>query len=161
VRDFLAFLSTRAELRLEALTTDDFLAYRDHLLAAGLSERTVNQQIRKILKRPFQVAWQEGILARNPIAAVRHLRQQSAEKGTFTPCQIARLLEAAQGDWVGLILCGYFTGGRLGDLARLRWEQVDLVERSISFTQRKTSAKIKVPIHPELFDYFLSRSVPD
>lgn len=161
VRDFLAFLGTRAELRLEGLTTDDFLAYRDHLLTTGLSERTVNQQIRKILKRPFQVAWQEGILARNPVAGVRHLRQQSVEKGTFTPAQITRLLAVAEGDWPGLILAGYFTGGRLGDLARLRWEQVDLAERSISFTQKKTSAKIKVPIHPELLDYLLSRSVPD
>jgi integrase len=161
VRDFLAFLGTRAELRLEALTTDDFLEYRDHMLAAGLSERTVNQQVRKILKRPFQVAWQEGILARNPVAGVRHLRQQSAEKGTFTPEQITRLLAQAESDWPGLILAGYYTGARLGDLARLRWEQVDLAERSIASTQKKTGTKIKVPIHPELFDYFLSRSVPD
>jgi integrase len=161
VRDFLLFLDTRAELRLEGLTTDDFLAYRDHLLRTGRSERTVNQTVRKILKRPFQAAWQEGILTRNPVAGVRHLRQKSAEKGTFTPGQITQLLRCAEGDWPGLILAGYYTGARLGDLARLKWESIDLAERSIAFTQKKTGAKIKVPIHAELLDYFLSLSVPD
>jgi integrase len=161
VRDFLLFLDTRAELRLEGLITDDFLAYRDHLLRAGRSERTVNQTVRKILKRPFQAAWQEGILTRNPVAGVRHLQQKSAEKGTFTPEQITQLLRCAEGDWPGLILAGYYTGARLGDLARLKWESIDRAERSIAFTQKKTGAKIKVPIHAELLDYFLSRSVPD
>jgi integrase len=161
VRDFLVFLDIRAELRLEGLTTDDFLAYRDHLLAGGRSERTVNQTIRKILTRPFHAAWQEGLLHRNPVSSVRHLRAESAEKGTFTPEQIARLLEVAQGDWPGLILAGYYTGARLGDLARLKWEAIDLVDRSIAFTQKKTRVKIKVPIHPELLDYLLSRSVQD
>lgn len=161
VRDFLSFLDTRAELRLEGLTTDDFLAYRDHLLAGGRSERTVNLTVRKILKRPFQAAWQEGLIVRNPITGVRHLRQQGAEKGTFTPEQIVQLLAVAEGDWRGLILLGYYTGARLGDLARLKWESIDLAERSIAFTQKKTGTKIKVPIHAELLDYFLSCSVPD
>jgi hypothetical protein len=68
VRDFLIFLDSRADLRLEGLTTDDFLAYRDNLLVEGRNERTVNLTVRKILKRPFQAALQEGILARNPVA---------------------------------------------------------------------------------------------
>jgi integrase len=70
-------------------------------------------------------------------------------------------LDKAEGDFKGLILAGYYTGARLLDLARLTWSNVDLAERSISFTQKKTAAKLKVPIHPELFDYLLSRSVPD
>ena len=160
VRDFLVFLDSRAELRLEGLTTDIFLAYRDQLLAQGRSERTVNMTVRKILKRPFTAAVNEGLIQRNPIASVRHLQQVSAEKGTFTPEQIVRLLGIAQDDWPGLILAGYYTGARLGDLARLKWESIDLAEHSIAFTQKKTGAKIKVPIHPELLDY-LSRSVPD
>jgi integrase len=29
------------------------------------------------------------------------------------------LIEAAEGDWKGLIISAYYTGGRLSDLARL------------------------------------------
>ena len=161
VADFFRFLGTRQHVALEAITTDDFLRYRDHLLAEGRAPRTVNITIRKILKRPFQAAVNEGRLQRNPISAIRHLQDVRVEKGVFSPEQIRRLLDSAESDWKGLILAGYYTGARLGDLARLHWENVDLAERSITFVQKKTNEKLKVPIHPELEGYFLSRSVPD
>jgi len=161
VKDVLSFLGTRQHIALEAITTDDFLRYRDHLLAEGRAPRTVNITVRKILKRPFQAAVNEGRIPRNPIASIRHLQDVAVEKGVFTPEQIARLLDKAEGDWKGLILAGYYTGARLLDLARLTWGNVDLTEHSISFTQKKTDAKLKVPIHSELLDYLLSRSVSD
>jgi integrase len=153
VRDFLTFLGTRTELRLEALTTEDFLAFRDALLSEGRTPQTANLTVRKVLKRPFTMAFNEGIISRNPVAGVRHLIGVRCEKGVFSPEQIVQLLTVAQGDWKGLILVGYFTGGRLSDLAQLRWENIDLVEHAISFRQKKTDAKIRIPIHPELLDY--------
>lgn len=161
VEAFLTFLGTREHVALEAVTTDDFLRYRNQQLTEGRAPRTVNITIRKILKRPFQSAVNEGYLQRNPIAAIRHMRDVAVEKGVFTPEQIRALVDTAEDDWKGLTLAGYYTGARLGDLARLTWSQVDLEERSISFTQKKTGARIKVPIHPEFEDYLLSRSVPD
>jgi integrase len=64
-------------------------------------------------------------------------------------------------NWKGLILAGYFTGGRLSDLARLKWSNVDLTEKSITFIQRKVEGKtpkprVKIPIHPVLEEYLLS-----
>ena len=156
VRDFLAFLDTRADLRLEALTTDDFLGFRDFLLSGGRTPQTANLTVRKVLKRPFTLAMNEGVIARNPVAGVRHLIGVRCEKGVFTPEQIVRLLRVAESDWKGLILAGYFTGGRLSDLARLRWENIDLAEQSISFRQKKTDAKIRIPIHSELLDHLLT-----
>src|SRR5271166_1109671 len=52
--------------------------------------------------------------------------------------KIEHLLEVEEGDWKGLILSGYFTGGRLVDLARLSWGDIDLSEKTITFVQRKT-----------------------
>jgi integrase len=161
IQAFLAFLGTRAQVALEAITTADFLRYRDQQLAEGRTPRTVNVMIRKILKRPFTAAVNEGYLKRNPVAAVRHLRDVAVEKSVFTPEQIQTLLNTADGDWKGLILAGYYTGARLGDLAKLTWASVDLAERSINFTQKKTGTKLKAPIHPEFLDYLLFQSVPD
>jgi len=59
-----------------------------------------------------------------------------------------------------MILAGYFTGARLGNLGRLKWENIDLVERSFAFVQDKTDVKIKVPIHPELLEYFHALKMP-
>ena len=158
---FLKFLGTRAEVRIEAITTDDLLRYRDILLAQGLAPHTVNVVVRKVLKRPFQAAVNEGLLYRNPVSSIRHMRDVSVEKGVFTGDELRALLAASDPEWRGLILAGYFTGARLGDLSRLKWSDIDLVERSITFTQKKTGSKIKAPIHRELLDYLLSLSVLD
>jgi integrase len=82
------------------------------------------------------------------------------EKGTFSPDQIRRLISAAQGDWKGLIISGFFTGARLSDLANLQWSNVDLAERTLTFRQRKTDAAVKIPIHPDLEDHLLKLPCP-
>jgi integrase len=118
-------------------------------LVGRLSARTVNQTI-KILKRPFKIAVDQGLIDRNPVAAIRTLRSASAKKSVFTPEQIQKLVDSAKGDWKGLILTGYFTGGWLCDLARLTWDNVGLEQRTIAFTQKKTGSAVLVPIHPDL-----------
>jgi integrase len=168
VRDFKESLGARVKVRLEAITTEDITKFRDELLAKGLSPYTVNLNVRKILKRPFKLAIDEGWIQRNPVAVVRQIRGTTAEKGVFTPQQVALLLETAEGDWKGMILAGYYTGARLSDLARLRWSNVNLNEKdkTITFWQKKTEgkspkAKVKIPIHPELEEYLISGPLSD
>ena len=70
-----------------------------------------------------------GYIATNPALAVDHLstHEAKAQKETFTPEEIAKLLQAAPSDdWRGVILLGAFAGMRLGDALRLRWGNVDL-----------------------------------
>jgi len=154
VRDFLRAIGDQADAPLEALSTDTFLAFKERWLSGGRAPRTVNQTI-KILKRPFKIALEEGLIDRNPVAAVRPIRTSSAKKDVFSPEQIQRLLEVAEGDWPGLVLAGYFTGGRLVDLVRLTWSDVDLAEKTITFVQRKTGSSVQVPIHQDLYDYLV------
>lgn len=162
VKDFLACIGSVANLRLENITTEDVLKYRKQLEAGGRAPLTVNLTIKRVLKRAFKVAMDEGLISRNPCATVRPIRDTGkVEKGTFSPEQISQLVEHAEGDWKGLILAGYFTGGRLSDLARLKWSNVDLTEKSITFIQRKvegktSKARVKIPIHPVLEEYLLS-----
>ena len=159
--DFLEFLGAKKDLRLASVTTDDVVGFRDKLLAEGRSPQTVNFTVRKILKRPFKVALEEGIIDRNPVGAVRQLRGVSAEKGVFTADHVTKLVAAAQGDWKGLILAGFYTGARLSDLAQLQWRNVDLVAKTITFVQRKTDAKVVMPLHAELDEYLLGRTSSD
>ncbi|MDQ3622793.1 MAG: hypothetical protein M3463_09930 [Verrucomicrobiota bacterium] len=49
-----------------------------------------------------------------------------AEKDVFTPEQIGALVGAAEGDWKGAILVGFYSGLRLRDVTELRWDAVDL-----------------------------------
>ena len=153
LRDFESFLGARKHARLEALSKDVFLAYRERLQREGHSPRNVNQ-VFKILRRPFKVAFDEGLIRHNPIGAVKRLRSQSAEKGTFTREQISQLLAAApDAEWRAFIALGFYTGGRLTDLSRLTWNAIDSKLNTINFRQKKTGTDVLIPIHPELGRY--------
>jgi integrase len=160
VRDFLGSLGTRANLRLSAIGEEDIVRFRDQLLAGGRSASTVNLLVRAILKRPFRIAVESGIIQRNPVALVRAIQGTSGQKGTFTPEQIAQIVATAEGDWKGLTLAGWYTGARLGDLAKLQWSSVDLVEQTITFEQTKTKRIVRIPIHPDLEAWLRLRQNP-
>jgi integrase len=158
-RNFVESLGPKGGAPLQALSTEDFLRFKEERLKAGLSKRSVNLAL-KILKRPLKIAVDEGRLDRNPAAAVRTMRTRAARKGVFSPDQIRQLIVAAKGDWKGLILAGYYTGGRLGDLVRLRWESINMVDRTISFAQKKTENPVKIPIHPDLEAHLITLGHP-
>ena len=160
-KDFLEFLGRRRTQKLESIGFKDFLEFRKKLVAEGRAPQTADQLVRKILSSPFTLAVKLGMLSSNPLAHLPPLRSTRATKKTFTPEQITKLVAAAKGDWKGLILAGYFTGARLTDLAKLKWSNVDLVEKTITFVQRKiegrgNKADVRIPIHPTLEEHLLS-----
>jgi integrase len=120
----------------------------------GLAAPTVNDAI-KTLRMPFKAAHDAGYIEINPCTknSVRPVRDdaRNVEKDVFTPEQVAALIEAPPNeDWKGAILCGYYTGLRLRDVADLQWNAINLEEQKITVTTRKTRKDITVPIHLQL-----------
>ena len=163
-RDFLAWLGKRADTKIETITAEEITRFRDHLRGQGLSEGTVTKLIRKYLNSPFHAAWRLGKIPVNPCAFVEtkvKTKVEKPRKGTFSPAQVQALVKAATGDWKGLVMAAYFTGGRLQDLANLQWRNVDLATKLVRFRQRKTGQEITIPLHLSLERYFLTLSAPD
>jgi len=93
--------------------------------------------------------------------------RDKADKHVFAPEQVSKLIDAAEGDWKGLIISAYYTGGRLSDLARLTWSNVNLSKNKkvLRFMQKKTKgktpkAKVEIPVHEALEEYLLSGPIP-
>jgi integrase len=87
-----------------------------------------------------------GYIPRNPALAVDHLpmHEAKAQKETFSPEEIAKLLAVPSDDWQGVILLEALAGMR-------RWGNVDLQAGAITFTPSKTARlgkKLTLPIHP-------------
>ena len=61
-----------------------------------------------------------------------------------------KLGRAADGDWRGAILLGYYTGARLGDVANMRWEAIDWRNKVIRFTPSKTKKPVAIALHRDL-----------
>lgn len=153
VNEFMAHIGAKANRLLDVITSADLRSWRDALKRKGLAAPTVNHAI-KILRMPFKAAHDAGYIKINPNRkeTVRSIKDDASdvEKDVFTSEQLAALIEATPSEvWKGAILCGYYTGLRLRDIADLQWQAVDLDRRTITVTTRKTRKKVVMPIHPQ------------
>ena len=123
------------------MTPKDVRSFRDAERGLGKSPVTANLA-HKTIAAALGAAVKMGYIPTKPALAVDHLstHEERAQKETFTPEEIAKLLQAApSGDWRGVILLGAFAGMRLGDALRLKWGNVDLQAGAITFTPSKTA----------------------
>jgi integrase len=152
-REFLAHLGNKAEDNLNQVTDGDLKSFRNSLARAGHSASTVNQAL-KVLRSPFLAAHKRGYIAADPCAGIGLVEDDAdIEKDTFTPEQVGDLVAKAEGDWKGVILCGFYTGLRLKDVTELKWESIDTGLTRIELVPRKTrrkkkNRKVVLPIHP-------------
>jgi integrase len=98
------------------------LAKRD----AGLAEWTV-RAIYTVVRQALDTAMRDGLIRRNPAAAVKRPTVNRGEARYLTPEEAGRLLEAAKGDRLyPLLVLLLGSGLRRGEALALHWRDVDL-----------------------------------
>jgi integrase len=162
---FIEFLGTKADRDLISFTPRDdplLSEFRDKL-AAHMSSASANTILR-IVKQMFKVAARRYRID-PPGQLLGSLKNKGGDVGkrrAFTLPEIGRILRETEGsEWQGMILAGLYTGQRLGDIATLRWENVDLVRGELAFTARKTGRRVMLPIAASLLEYLLSQKSAD
>ncbi len=159
--EFIAFLGEkRAAGNLSTVRHADVQRFIDAQLTAGKSAGTAAMSV-KILRIPFNVAMRQGLITRNPCAAIELPDETSLTREAFTWEQVGALLGAANGEWVTAIMLGAYAGMRLGDAVSLVWSNIDLVNEVITFVPQKTSRgkrrkELTLPIHPTLLKHLTS-----
>jgi len=157
-REFLAALGDKAEAPVENITPQDCQQFTDAQIAKGLAPKTAANAI-KVLRIPFAEAVRLGTLGFNPAGAAKAPTVNTIERGTFTPEEIARILDETPEfqfgrEWKTAVLFGYYCGARLGDAVGMTWANIDLAARLVSFIPEKTRSRkraVKIPMHPELY----------
>jgi len=98
----------------------------------GLHPRTVGH-VHRALHRMLKQAARWQLVARNPAADIELPSVPKSEMVTLTCEQAAMLLKAAEERPLmrDLVMIGVATGARLGELLALRWEDVDLDNRTL------------------------------
>jgi integrase len=152
---FITELGARAFKPLAGVTASDIAAYRDARLAENVAGGTLRHYI-KAIRSLFSSARRQGLVLVNPAEAIELPRKRAHERTTFSIAELRALLALASPQWVTLLLLGWYTGGRLTNLARLSWDAVDLAAGTIIFIQGKTDARVLIPIHPELGEHLSS-----
>jgi len=144
-RRFLNWLGARADEEIVRVSQADVLAYRKTELER-VSAATVNHEI-KFLRMVFKSAKEDGLLAENPAEAIKNAKRIAPRiRRAFTLPELQRVLAVADSEWKSLILFGLYTGQRLGDLARLTWQNVDLERDEIRFVTSKTARQQIIPL---------------
>ncbi len=141
----IAALGSSADHPMADIGKADLLRFRNDLAASGLAPKTVNQTL-KVGRMLFKAAKRDGIISENPLEFVANVRARLAtNRGTFSLEQLRAILAVADPEWRSLVLFGFYTGQRLGDLARLRWNNVDLVSGRLTLVTAKTGKRLSIP----------------
>lgn len=153
LKRFLKHLNGKQDRDLSTIRPTDVQAFRDGI-AKELSRASANVSL-KVLRMCLGAALKQGILTANPAVAVDTLKTRGENKRRpFTLTEIKKLLKAAKGsEWEGMILFGIYTGQRLGDLARLTWQVIDLEKGELSICTRKTGRRLILPLAKPLQQY--------
>jgi integrase len=170
---FVQFLGNRFDEPISEITKQDVVAFRSSLIKQ-VSAKTANHDL-KALKMMFKSARRDSVITEDPTEFVEPVRRERASniKRPFTLAELRSILDLASDEWRSMILFGLYTGQRLGDVATLRWNNIDLVRDELRLSTRKTGRTMilplaaplrkhieslhfeddpSVPIHPKAFD---------
>ena len=146
---FLESLAGKAEQDSAALTETEILRFRDGE-ATRVSVATVNLSL-KILR----VMFADARAVSEVIKKVKPLKKRgkATVRRAFTLGELKQILAACDDEWRSLVLFGFYSGGRLGDLATLTWENIDLAGGELRYESGKTGRAVKVPLAKPLREH--------
>lgn len=153
-REFLNFLGNKAERDMVHVRSQDILEFRKQL-AERVTVGSVNVTL-KIVRAAFNEARRGGFIGSSPLDGVPLLKRSKFQRRPFTMTELTSVLAVATPEWRGMVLVGLYAGLRLGDIASLKWQHIDLTEGVITVRTQKTERQQVIPMAPALHEYFYS-----
>jgi integrase len=158
---FVQFLGNRSNEPIREITKQDVVAFRNSLIKQ-VSAKTANHDL-KALKMMFKGARRDSIITEDPTEFVEPVRRERASKikRPFTLEELRRISDLASDEWRSMILFGLYSGQRLGDIATLRWNNIDLVRNELRLSTRKTGRTMILPLAAPLRKHITSLHFAD
>lgn len=101
---------------------------------------TVNKEV-STLKRIFNLAIRDDLATKNPCWKVERLPENNERKRILSQDELDRLLPELPQHAKDIVLTGYFTGMRAGEIFDLTWDKVNLDEGYIELEWDDTKTK--------------------
>ena len=126
---FLGFLGTAADEDLTEITRDHITKFRNQE-AKRFAPKTVNHEV-KFLRMLFRAARRDALVADDPAEFVDTIRKGNVvSRRPFTIGEIKAVLGVTDPSGRSMVMFGLYTSQRLGDIATLTWQNIDLTNRS-------------------------------
>lgn len=116
----------------------------------SLAPATVNRE-RAVLSKALNMALRRGLIDRNPVQAVRPLKENNTRERYLESTEEAKLLAAAQ-DWLRpTIIVALQTGMRLGEILAIQRGDIDKSRRMLRVPKTKSGKPRHVPLNETVF----------
>ena len=153
MHNFRRFFAGRGITKLHAIQAIDFDAWRAARLAISKPGTVQDESI--LIEQLFKFARSRKLIAENPLADIKLPEPRSISKPAPSLEQVNDIISAADEELRVWLLMLALTGQRVGELQRLRTEDVDLVGGWIHIASRpgaetKNKESRKVPMHARL-----------
>jgi len=129
--------------RLRSIGTESIEGWQARLLTEGKGKRTV-QAVVSLLGQLFRHALRYRWVDSNPVAVARKTKSKGRVRA-WTPDEIAALLTTANDDDALFIRVAASSGLRFGELAGLRWSDVNFETARITVAQQFTKGAFSEP----------------
>lgn len=160
VRQFLAWLGSGKNMPLDKINAGMVREFMEKELER-VSSGTVTRYL-TTLACAFNHAIESQFISVNPFKKIlpsKRERCDKQERSAFSIEEVRRMVEEFPDEWPDMIRVCLYTGGqRLGDIAKLTWEQIDLENGILNMTTEKTKRRMNKPIIAPLHDIFQRRS---
>jgi integrase len=144
------------------IKTVDLENYQAKRLNEGAKPATVDQEIGKARAMVYK-AFDNDIIGGDTIKAFKRIKKllipgSDVRDRVLSGNEFDRLLKYATGHIRGIIMMGYYTGMRKGEILNLTWDRVDLQNRMIRLEAEDTKDREKrnIPICDELYSLLVS-----
>lgn len=148
VKQFLAFLGKQDGMDLSRVTTYHARTFMEKELER-VASGTVHRYLTS-LSCAFNRAVEQKLIFSNPFRGVfpsKLDQNDKQERKAFTIEEVKQLLKVMPDEWPDMIRVCLYTGGqRLGDIAKLTWEQIDLENGRLQMTTQKSKLRMNKPI---------------
>lgn len=149
IRRFLDFLGDGRDMILSAVSKGmalDFVQREMERVSPGTVIRYV-----ATLSGAFNAALDRELIPRNPFRGVKPTKaehdSEKQERAAFTMDEVKTILNQFPGEWPDMVRVCLYTGGqRLGDIATMKWEQINLGGGLISMRTEKTKRRMNKPL---------------
>lgn len=157
------WLAERADMPMEAISPLELKRFRSHLVES-FAEKTATRKL-KAIKTMFTEAHADGYCLVNPafrldVNVKPQNREDKVTKRPFTLDEIKSLIENATEEWRSMVYFGLYTGQRLGDIATLKWSNLNLKDNLFSIYTNKTGRRIDIPFSETLLNHILTLKAP-
>lgn len=168
IRHYLNWSKASTLAGITAVAVDKYLHYRmttpvpwgNHKRHQPIGPKTADHIIES-LRAFLNFCIRRNYLVINPLSGFKKFRQQQRPPRFLSKEEIDRILEVSKNESIyPMLMTAMYTGMRLGELCRLRWEDIDLKQKTIMAVMTKGKRFRVIPIHPDLEPFISPSNVP-